>query len=873
MKTEKLTPMMQQYMEIKSQYTNCILFFRLGDFYEMFFEDAELASKELEITLTARDCGLENRAPMCGVPHHAVDTYIAKLVNKGYKVAICEQVEDPAVAKGIVKRDIVRVITPGTVIDTNILDDKKNNYIMSIYKSGYVYGISVADITTGSFSCTQILWGNTRSKLFDEIAKYAPTEIIANSEFLNDIQLYEKVTKNFDAFISAFDDMHYEFNTAKQRINQHLQDVSQNSLKFKAEGKETAISSAGALIAYLAETQMSKLNVIIDIDFYNTEEFMVIDASTRRNLEITETMRDRGKKGSLLWVLDKTVSSVGGRMLRKWLEQPLTDISEINSRINAVDELRINYIKRNTLRESLKKVYDIERLMSKVVFGTANCRDLLALKNSFLNIPAIKKSISDFSSQMIVEIEQNLDPLTDIYELIQRSIVDEPPVTVKEGGIIREGYDSEVDRLRNSSTDGKTWLASLESKEREKTGIKNLKVGYNRVFGYYLDVTKSYYNLVPDYFIRKQTLANSERYITEELKKIEDTILGAEDKLIELEYSIFLKIRNAVAEQVERINQSAKMIALLDVLASFAEVAERNNYVRPEVNDGQEIAINGGRHPVIEATLSEARFVPNDVLLNDQEDRLLIITGPNMAGKSTYMRQVALIVLMAQIGCFVPADSAVVGVCDRIFTRVGASDDISSGQSTFMVEMTEVANILKNATKRSLLIFDEVGRGTSTFDGLSIAWAVIEYVGSSSIGAKTLFATHYHELTKLEGKVEGVKNYCISVKEKGDDIIFLRKIIRGGADDSYGIQVAKLAGVPDEVINRAKEILAELEAADISKKERRILKNSIPVEGQLDLFAGNTKILELIDEIKNINITSITPIDALNIIYNLQKKI
>lgn len=870
---EELTPMMQQYMEIKSKYNNCILFFRLGDFYEMFFEDAEIASKQLEITLTGRDCGLGRRAPMCGVPYHAVDSYIARLINKGYKVAVCEQMEDPSIAKGIVKRDIVRVITPGTVIDSKFLDDKKNNYVMSIYKSGYIYGISVADVSTGMFSCTQILWGNTHSKLIDEIAKYTPAEIIVNGEFSNEDDICGKVKKRFNTFISDFDDKYFDINTAKRKIAQHVNIVSKTGLSFKIEGKEMALCSAGALMEYLSQTQMSKLNIIRSIDFYNTEQYMVIDASTRRNLEITETLRDRDKKGSLLWVIDKTVTSIGARMLRKWIEQPLINTSEINKRLDAVREFKAEYIKRNALRESLKKVYDIERLMSKIVFGTANCRDLIALKNSIAVLPDIRRSISDLDAETVKNIHNNIDELTDVFELLERAIADDPPVTVKEGGIIKTGYDKEVDDLRNGATDGKNWIAALENKEREKTGIKNLKVGYNRVFGYYLDVTKSYYDSVPDYFIRKQTLANSERYITAELKEIEDKVLGAEERLIELEYSIFVKVRDVISDQVERIKTTAELIAVLDVLTCFAEVAQRNNYTMPEVNDEEQVSIKNGRHPVIEQTISENNFVPNDVLLNCDEDRVLIITGPNMAGKSTYMRQIALIVLMAQIGCFVPAEAASIGVCDRIFTRVGASDDISSGQSTFMVEMTEVANILKNATKRSLLIFDEVGRGTSTFDGLSIAWSVIEYVGGENIGAKTLFATHYHELTKLEGRISGVKNYCILVKEKGEDVIFLRKIVRGGADDSYGIQVAKLAGIPDAVISRAKQILAELEDADISKKENRIFRNSMPIDGQINLFAGNTKVIELIDEIKNINITAITPIEALNIVYNLQKKL
>lgn len=869
----ELTPMMQQYREIKEKNRDCILFFRLGDFYEMFFEDAELASKELGITLTGRDCGQEERAPMCGVPHHAVDAYIAKLVNKGYKVAICEQLEDPAAAKGIVKRDIIRIVTPGTILDSNILDEKKNNYLMCVYKKGYVYGISIADISTGTFYSSQILWGNTASKLVDEIAKYSPAEIVANSEFMNDAGTLEKIRSRFNTYISAIYDGHFDVNRAKGLLDTHFGGLAGEACGFKSGGREPALSSAGALIEYLSQTQKTRLDNIRNIEFYNIEEYMVLDASTRRNLELTETMRDRNKRGSLLWVLDRTATSMGGRMLRKWVEQPLLDIAQIRRRLDSVGELKNDYIARTGLQEHLKQVYDLERLVSKVVFGTVNCRDLIALKNSVARIPEIKKGSARFDTGLLREVHSNIDELKDVFDLLERAIVDDPPVMVKEGGIIKTGFDSEVDRLRTASTEGKNWIAALENKERERTGIRNLRVGYNKVFGYYIEVTKSYYHLVPKEYIRKQTLANCERYVTPELKEIEDAVLGAEEKLVELEYLIFTRVRETVAAEVDRIKNTAFHIAVLDVLCSLADVADRDGYVMPEVNGQDEIHICEGRHPVVEKMMPGNTFVPNDTLLDCRGNRVSIITGPNMAGKSTYMRQVALIVLMAQMGSFVPAKSAVIGAVDRIFTRVGASDDLASGQSTFMVEMTEVANILGNATKRSLLVLDEIGRGTSTFDGLSIAWAVIEFVSGEKIGARTLFATHYHELTELEGKIPGVNNYCIAVEKKGDEILFLRKIMRGGADDSYGIEVAKLAGVPDDVITRAKEILAELEDADISKKEKRLAKKAIPVEGQLDIFSCNTKIGQVIEELKNINVATMSPIDALNALYNLQKRL
>lgn len=866
-----VTPMMQQYLDIKEQYKDCILFFRLGDFYEMFFTDAETASRELEITLTGRDCGLENRAPMCGVPFHAADGYIARLVAKGFKVAICEQVEDPALAKGIVKRDVVKVVTPGTVTDIAMLDERKNNYLMSVFKNGNFYGISAVDITTGDFYATRITWGNTGGKLLDEVAKYLPSEIIVNSEFNSDKELILEINRRFNTYLSTFEDSSFEYGNALALLKNHFDNQCLTLSDY-----DIAINASGALLKYLTMTQKVNLSHIQNFSSYSIEEFMLLDAATRRNLELTETMREKSKKGSLLWVLDKTMTSMGGRLLRKWIEQPLINLGDIQQRLDAVAEFKCKYMARVEIRELLKRVYDIERLMGKVVLGSVNCRDLIALKDSMNQIPYIRNILCDFVNEYNKYCYEQLDTLEDISQLIEMSIVDDPPITIKEGGIIKDGYNLDVDKLRQASTQGKDWIAALEAAEKEKTGIKNLKVGFNRVFGYYIEVTKSYFSLVPPEYIRKQTLANCERFITPELKEIEDTILGAEEKIIQLEYNLFLDIKNTIAMQLTRIKNTAKALAQLDVLGSLAEVADREGYCLPEVTQSDEIQIFDGRHPVVEKMIDKSAFVPNDTILDMNEDRLAIITGPNMAGKSTYMRQTALIVLMAQIGSFVPAASAKIGIVDRIFTRVGASDDLASGQSTFMVEMSEVANILLNATQKSLLILDEIGRGTSTFDGLSIAWAVIEYiVNIERLGSRTLFATHYHELTELEGKLSGIKNYCITVKEKGEDVIFLRKIIRGGADGSYGIQVAKLAGVPIPVIERAKEILSELDAADINKngKARRVKKQ---VDGQMDLFAAATKASknsEVLEDIRKIDISRLTPIDAMNILYELQRKL
>lgn len=865
-----VTPMMQQYLDMKQQYKDCILMFRLGDFYEMFFDDATLASRELEITLTGRDCGLEERAPMCGVPFHAVDGYISRLITKGYKVAICEQVEDPALAKGLVKREVIKVVTPGTVTDTAMLDEKKNNYLVSIYAKGHMYGLAVVDVSTGELSTTRITWGNTLNKLLDEIAKYSPAEIVTNKTFYQVPEALNQVRRRFNVYISPLDDQCFDDGYAAETLTQRL-----GTGALPEETEELCINACGALLYYLEQTQKAGLEHIQRITPYKLEEYMMLDISTRRNLELTETMREKARKGTLLWVLDRTMTSMGARALRRWVEQPLVNIGDIAERLEAVAEFKDRFMVRMELRELFKRVHDIERLMGKVVLGSANCRDLIALKNSLRQVPYVKEILANCESRLAVRNNSFMEGLEDICSLIESSIIEEPPVSVKEGGIIKAGYNEEVDKLRHATTDGKQWIASLEAAEKEKTGIRNLKIGFTKVFGYYLEVTKSYFHLVPPEYIRKQTLANCERFVTQELKEMEETILGAEGKIIELEYRLFTEIRESIATQVGRIKSTAACLAELDVLCSLAEVADRENYCRPEVNTEGVIKIEAGRHPVVEKMLEQGAFVPNDTLLDLEEDRLSIITGPNMAGKSTYMRQVALIVLMAQIGSFVPASSALIGVVDRIFTRVGASDDLAAGQSTFMVEMSEVAGILENATQRSLLVLDEIGRGTSTFDGLSIAWSVIEYISDSEkVGSRTLFATHYHELTELEGKMTGIKNYCIAVKEKGEDIIFLRKIIRGGADGSYGIQVARLAGVPQPVIDRAKELLKELEDADINKHRAR--RRKVPLDGQVELFFANNSEnkagKEVLEELKTVDVSTITPLDAMNVLYRLQQK-
>ncbi|WP_330582219.1 DNA mismatch repair protein MutS [Faecalicatena orotica] len=877
----ELTPMMQKYLETKETYPDCILFYRLGDFYEMFFEDAVTASRELEITLTGKSCGLEERAPMCGIPYHAVDGYLNKLVAKGYKVAICEQVEDPKQAKGLVKREVTRIVTPGTNLAPQALDETKNNYLMCIVYIADRYGISIADITTGDYFVTEL---EDSAKLMDEIYKFMPSEIICNESFYMSGMDLEDLRNRLGITIYSLDSWYFDDAICRKKLLEHFHVSSFAGLGL--EDYDCGIISAGALLQYLIETQKNSLAQLTHITPYTTAKYMMLDSSTRRNLELTETLREKQKRGSLLWVLDKTKTAMGARLLRKYLEQPLIEKEEILKRLDAVEELKSMAISREEIREYLTPVYDLERLITRITYGSANPRDLTAFKTSLEMLPSLHYILEEMQSPLLTGIRGDLDTLEDLCMLIRDAIIDDPPLAMKEGGIIRDGYHEEVDTLRRAKSEGKDWLAKLEEEEREKTGIKTMKIKYNKVFGYYLEVTNSYKDMVPDYYTRKQTLANAERYITPELKELEDTILGAEDKLFALEYDLYSTVRDTIAGEVERIQKTAKAVAALDVFASLALVAERNNYVRPKINEKGTIDIKDGRHPVVEKMIPNNMFISNDTYLDDKKQRISIITGPNMAGKSTYMRQAALIVLMAQLGSFVPAASANIGLVDRIFTRVGASDDLASGQSTFMVEMTEVANILRNATSRSLLILDEIGRGTSTFDGLSIAWAVVEYISDTKLlGAKTLFATHYHELTELEGKIENVNNYCIAVKEKGDDIVFLRKIVKGGADKSYGIQVAKLAGVPDIVIDRAKEIVEELSEEDIttrvseiavkdhdSRKKPKTKKYDEVDIAQMSLF-DTVKDDDVLEELKNMDVGNLTPIDALNAIYRLQNKL
>ena len=876
-----LTPMMQQYMETKKQYKDCILFYRLGDFYEMFFEDAITASRELEITLTGKDCGLEERAPMCGVPFHAVDGYLNRLVSKGYKVAICEQVEDPKLAKGIVKREVIRIVTPGTNLNTQALEESKNNYLMCIACFQNRIGVSIVDVTTGDFYMTEV---EGLAKLQDEIYKYMPTEIIWNDAFVMSGYDIKDLKGRLGMAVYTLEPWYFDDDGCRKCLMNHFKVNTLAGLGL--EDFPSGMISAGAAMQYLLETQKTDLTHINHIIPYLASRFMLLDSSTRRNLELTETLREKQKKGSLLWVLDKTKTAMGARRLRSDIEQPLINIDDINARLDAVEQLCKNTVSRDEIREYLNPIYDMERLLGKVSYKSANPRDLLAFANSMEMLPHIKTVLKEFDCKLLSEIEQEMDGLEDLYHLIKDAICDDPPVMIREGGMIRTGFDKDIDMLRTAKTEGKTWLAKLEEEDRERTGIKNLKIKYNKVFGYYFEVTNSYKDMVPDDYIRKQTLVNAERYMTPKLKELEDTILNAEDKLNTLEYDVFCKVRDDIAKELERIQKTAKAVARLDVFASLSVVAEQNHYVRPALNEKGVIDIKDGRHPVVEKMIDHDMFVANDTYLNNSNHCIAVITGPNMAGKSTYMRQSALIVLMAQLGSFVPAKSANIGIVDRIFTRVGASDDLASGQSTFMVEMNEVANILRNATSKSLLVLDEIGRGTSTFDGLSIAWAVIEHISNKKLlGAKTLFATHYHELTELEGKMNNVNNYCIAVKEKGDDIVFLRKIIKGGADRSYGIQVAKLAGVPDMVIDRAKEIAEQLSDNDITEKVQSIAvdtkgdkRKSKPVHyddvtmGQMTL-SDTVKDEDIIQELKEIDITNLTPMDAMNTLYRLQNKL
>ena len=882
-----MTPMMQQYCKTKEEYKDCILFYRLGDFYEMFFDDAITASRELEITLTGKDCGMEERAPMCGIPYHAYENYMNRLVEKGYKVAICEQVEDPKTAKGIVKREVIQIVTPGTNMSANSLNETKNNYLMSIYR-GEHYGISFADITTGDFYTTEV---DRFSKVMDEIAKFAPVEILINETITEEedgeyMARLDQLHDKEHTMVSVMEDWYYETEMDERLIKEQFQVMNLEGLGLK--DLSDAACSVGCLIYYLKDTQKGCVDHINHISTYHVEDYVVLDSASRRNLELCETMRDKNKRGSLLWVLDKTKTAMGARTLRAMVEQPCIRKDRIEERLDAVEAFNDSMITRDELREYLSAVYDLERLMTRITLKSANPRDLIAFKNSIGILPHVKSILKEFPTGLLAQYESELDELEDLYAAIDAAIIEEPPILIKEGGMIKDGYNTTVDELKHAKSDGKQWLLDLEAKEREATGIKNLKIKFNKVFGYYFDVTNSFKDQVPDYFIRKQTLANSERYSTDELEDIAGKILGAEDRLYGLEYDLYCELRDRLGLEVKRVQKTAKIIADLDAIASLAYVAEKNHFVRPSMNEEGRINIIEGRHPVVEKVLDNDSFITNDTYLDNDLNRVSIITGPNMAGKSTYMRQVALIVLMAQIGSFVPAKSADIGIVDRIFTRVGASDDLASGQSTFMVEMSEVANILRNATANSLLILDEIGRGTSTFDGLSIAWAVVEYISSKDLlGAKTLFATHYHELTELEGKLEGVNNYCISVKESGDDIVFLRKIIKGGADKSYGIQVAKLAGVPEVVLARAKEISAELSEHDITVTAAadimpKILEDvhskgknkgrSKDTDGQLSLF-GNAEESSVVADIKALDLSNMTPMKALLYLNDLQERL
>ena len=880
-KVDDLTPMMQQYLETKKEYPDCILFYRLGDFYEMFFEDALTASRELEITLTGKSCGLEERAPMCGVPYHAVENYLSKMVAKGYKVAICEQVEDPRQARGLAKREVVRIVTPGTNLNMQSLEAGKNNYLMCITFTPAGIGLTAADVTTGDFYMTEV---EDLRRLMDELMKYEPSEIICNDAFLVSGMDIGDLRGRLHIAVSAVDAHYFDDQVCVQSILRHFKVKSLIGLGL--EDFPIGTIAAGALLHYLYDTQKTDLGHIAHIHSYLASRYMLLDSSTRRNLELAETLREKQKRGSLLWVLDKTRTAMGARALRSCLEQPLIEKAEMEKRLDAIEELNADAVSRDEIREYLSSIYDLERLLGKVTYKTANPRDLLAFRGSLEMLPPIRKVLAGFRKELLTKIAEDMDCLADLYTLIDSAIEEEPPIAIREGGIIKDGYDETIDTLRRAKRDGKMWLARLEEQDRERSGIKNLKIKYNKVFGYYFEVTNSFKDMVPEDYVRKQTLANAERYTTPRLKELEDTILNAEDKLAALEYDVFCKIRDTIAGEIERIQRTAKAVAGLDVFASLSFVAERNHYVRPALNEKGIIDIRDGRHPVVEQMIDHEMFIANDTLLDNGHHCISVITGPNMAGKSTYMRQTALIVLMAQMGCFVPARSANIGIVDRIFTRVGASDDLASGQSTFMVEMNEVANILRNATADSLLILDEIGRGTSTFDGLSIAWAVIEHISNKKLlGAKTLFATHYHELTELEGKISNVNNYCIAVKERGDDIVFLRKIIKGGADRSYGIQVAKLAGVPDMVIDRAKEIAKQLSDNDITEKVQSIAierkgegkARKAPRYDEVDLaqmsLFDTVSDEDVIKELTEIDITVMTPLDAMNTLYRLQNKL
>ncbi|MCK8817686.1 DNA mismatch repair protein MutS [Natroniella sulfidigena] len=876
----KLTPMMQQYYSIKDEYQDAILFFRLGDFYEMFNDDAKVAARELELTLTARNKGKGDKIPMAGVPYHSAESYLAQLIDKGYRVAICEQVEDPSETSGLVKREVVRVITPGTVVNNNMLEDKDNNYLVAVVSGAEGYGFSVVDVSTGEFMVTQLDGSAPQEKVIDELSRINPAEVLLDQGVEKNEQIMDFMAAQIAPIKTKIADS-FSYDRAYELLTDHFETVTLEG--FGCEGLSLAIEAAGAALDFLIETQKRSLKHLNRLSTYSTTDYMVLDANTRRNLELVETMRDKSRKGSLLWVLDQTVTAMGGRTLRRWIEQPLLEVDKINQRLDAVEEIAGNIFLKEELKELLDQVYDIERLIGKVVYGSANARDLIALRNSLAVIPELKELLAQFSSTKLVTLEESLDQLEDVTELITSAIREEPPTTITEGGVIKRGYDEELDQLLEAMTNGKDWIVNLQEQERERTGISSLKVGHNKVHGYYIEVTKANLDAVPDDYVRKQTLSNSERYITPELKEKESVILGAEEKSEELEYKLFVRVREQVAEETERIQQSANILAQLDALLSLAEVALNNDYAKPTVEANEEIEISKGRHPVVEQMMDEEVFVPNDTYLDGEEDRFSIITGPNMSGKSTYMRQVALISLLAQIGSFVPAEEAKIGIVDRIFTRVGASDDLTTGQSTFMVEMNEVANILNNATSQSLIILDEVGRGTSTYDGLSIAWAVIEYISDlDKIGAKSLFATHYHELTELEDELPGVKNYNVAVQEEGERVVFLRKIIPGSADQSYGIEVAKRAGIPKQVIERSKVILAELEKDEVEtvklateeqkasyqqQEEKEEIKEKVT---QMPLFTPAND--QLTKELSQLDIMSMTPLEAMNQLHQLKQK-
>ncbi len=863
-----LSPMMQQYFEIKENYKDAILLFRLGDFYEMFFDDAKTVSRELELVLTGRDCGLEERAPMCGVPFHSADGYIARLVAKGYKVAICEQMEDPATAKGIVKRDVIRLITPGTVIESSMLDESKNNYLASVCSNESKVGLCFIDISTGEVNLTEFS-ENIEQRVINEMSRYNPTEIILNKEVVSFSSFAEFINKKLEASVELLIE-EFELENAGAICKQHFNTNDLGTLSLNQ--RNTAVCALGAALSYLQQTQRRDLENIKNVNFYTDAKYMSLGLTAVRNLELLETMRDREKKGSLLWVLDKTKTAMGKRMLRSFIERPLYDCVEISKRLNAVDELYANTEIRENLMGAMTRVYDIERLMTRIVYNTANAKELLSLRTTLENLPTIKENLSTANCKLLKFIYDEIDELQDVCGLIEASIKDDAPFSVREGGMINDGFNKELDDLRDIVHGGKTVLARLEADEQEKTGIKKLKIGYNKVFCYYFEVLNSYKELVPDTYIRKQTLSNCERYITEELKALETKVLGAQERIVGLEYEIFNSIRKKIAGEYLRTQRTAHALALLDVLCSFATVSVNNNYTRPDINEKGVVRIQEGRHPVVEALQKGTMFVPNDTILDCDENRMAVITGPNMAGKSTYMRQIAIIVLMAQIGCFVPAKSADIGIVDSIFTRVGASDDLASGQSTFMVEMNEVAEILKYATNNSLIILDEIGRGTSTFDGMSIARAVVEFIADKKkIGAKTLFATHYHELSELEGTVNGVKNYNIAVKKRGDDITFLRRIVRGGADGSYGIEVAKLAGIPENVIKRAKNILKSLEQNDLMKPRSQAEIPQEEIAEQQMSFEGNSREY-IMDRLRTIDINTLTPIEAMGLLYELTDK-